>query len=89
MVLAGVLQFLLGVLRLGRFSALVPSAVIKGMLAAIGITIVWKQLPVAFGVTGGLIDIPGNVHPGRRAHRRVLAGAALRVEVHAARRRTS
>ena len=27
-----------------------PSAVIKGMLAAIGITIVWKQLPVAFGV---------------------------------------
>src|SRR5690606_32575457 len=29
--------------------SLVPSAVIKGMLAAIGITVVWKQLPVAVG----------------------------------------
>ena len=62
--LAGMLQATFGVLRLGRLSALVPSAVIKGMLAAIGITIVWKQLPVAFGVIGGLVDIPGHVHPG-------------------------
>ena len=62
--LAGVLQAAFGILRLGRFSALVPSAVIKGMLAAIGITIVWKQLPVAFGVNGGLNDIPGQLHPG-------------------------
>lgn len=62
--LAGVLQFGLGVLKSGRFAALVPSAVIKGMLAAIGITIIWKQLPVAFGVSGGLGDIAGNMHPG-------------------------
>ena len=62
--IAGVLQFLLGVLRSGRFSALVPSAVIKGMLAAIGITIVWKQLPVAFGASGGLMDIPSQLHSG-------------------------
>lgn len=48
-VLAGAMQFLFGVLRSGRYATLVPSAVIKGMLAAIGITIVWKQLPVAFG----------------------------------------
>ena len=69
--LAGVLQAAFGILRLGRFSALVPSAVIKGMLAAIGITIVWKQLPVAFGVTGGLIDIPGAGASGRgRSSRR-------------------
>ncbi len=61
---AGGLQFGFGVLRMGRFAALVPSAVIKGMLAAIGITIVWKQLPVAFGVTGGLGDIPTMLHPG-------------------------
>ncbi len=44
-VLAGLLQAGMGLLRSGRFAALVPSAVIKGMLAAIGITIVWKQLP--------------------------------------------
>lgn len=62
--LAGVLQFLLGVLRMGRFSALVPSSVIKGMLAAIGILIIWKQIPVALGVSGGLQDIAGNVHMG-------------------------
>jgi MFS superfamily sulfate permease-like transporter len=71
--LAGVLQAAMGILQLGRFSALVPSAVIKGMLAAIGITIIWKQLPVAFGVTGGLGDIAGNVHPGALA----IAAASL------------
>ena len=66
-VLAGVIQAGLGVLQLGRFSALVPSAVIKGMLAAIGITIIWKQLPVAFGVSGSLGDLPGQLHPGALA----------------------
>ncbi len=65
--IAGVLQVAFGVLRMGRFAALVPSAVIKGMLAAIGITIVWKQLPVAFGVTGGLGDIPGQMQTGPMA----------------------
>ncbi len=63
-IVAGGLQFLLGVLRTGRFTALVPSAVIKGMLAAIGITIVWKQLPVAFGATGGVFDIPSQFNLG-------------------------
>ncbi len=53
-IIAGGLQFLLGVIRAGRFAALVPSAVIKGMLAAIGITIILKQLPVAVGSDGGL-----------------------------------
>ncbi len=62
--LAGIFQIVLGVLRTGRFSTLVPSAVIKGMLAAIGITIVWKQLPVAFGSSGGLADIPSQWHSG-------------------------
>ena len=62
--IAGGLQVLFGVLRTGRYAALVPSAVIKGMLAAIGITIIWKQLPVAVGVTGGLTDIPAQFHAG-------------------------
>ncbi len=62
--IAGVLQFGFGVLKSGRYAALVPSAVIKGMLAAIGITIVWKQIPVAVGVTGGLLDIPGAISAG-------------------------
>ncbi len=61
---AGGVQVLLGVLRTGRYAALVPSAVIKGMLAAIGITIIWKQLPVAVGVTGGLTDMLAGLHTG-------------------------
>ena len=63
-VIAGGFQCLLGVLRTGRFAAIVPSSVIKGMLAAIGITIIWKQLPVLFGVTGGLGDIASQKHLG-------------------------
>lgn len=73
--IAGGLQVLFGVLRAGRYAALVPSAVIKGMLAAIGITIIWKQLPVAFGVTGGLTDIPGQVHAGAA----IIAAVSLAV----------
>lgn len=63
-VIGGLLQFLFGVIKAGRLSALVPSAVIKGMLAAIGITIVWRQLPVIFGSDGGLMDIPSHTHAG-------------------------
>ncbi len=62
--LAGFLQAAMGILRTGRYANLVPSSVIKGMLAAIGITIIWKQLPVAFGVTGGVADIAGQMHIG-------------------------
>jgi MFS superfamily sulfate permease-like transporter len=61
---AGIIQFCLGILRTGRFAALVPSAVIKGMLAAIGITIVLKQLPVAFGVAGGFAAIASSLSLG-------------------------
>ncbi|MCC7126172.1 MAG: SulP family inorganic anion transporter [Acidobacteria bacterium] len=61
---AGVLQVAMGVLRSGRFAAMVPSAVIKGMLAAIGITIVWKQLPVALGLPGPLAGAASQIHPG-------------------------
>lgn len=63
-VIAGGLQIAFGLLQLGRFSTLVPSAVIKGMLAAIGITIVWVQLPVALGIQGGLRNLGAGVHPG-------------------------
>lgn len=62
--LAGGMQILMGILKSGRYATLVPSAVIKGMLAAIGILIIWKQIPVAVGVDGGLTDIVGNVNIG-------------------------
>lgn len=48
-VLAGVLQLGMGFLRAGVIGAFFPSAVIKGMLAAIGLILIMKQLPHAVG----------------------------------------
>ncbi len=48
-VIAGVIQFLLGVLQAGIIGYYFPSSVIKGMLAGIGVIIFLKQIPHAFG----------------------------------------
>lgn len=47
--IGGLLQILLGVFRLGGFTHFIPSAVIKGMLAAIGIILISKQVPLLIG----------------------------------------
>lgn len=47
--LAGALQFLMGVCKLGKLGQFVPNTVIRGMLAAIGLILVLKQLPHAVG----------------------------------------
>ena len=46
---AGLFQCLLGLLKLGRIANYFPSSVIKGMLAAIGIILISKQIPLALG----------------------------------------
>ena len=48
-VLAGVLQLILGYIKAGVVSNYLPSNVIEGMLAAIGIIIILTQLPHAIG----------------------------------------
>lgn len=48
-VLAGVIQIVFGLLKAGALSAFFPSSVIKGLLAAIGVILILKQLPVLFG----------------------------------------
>lgn len=48
-VVAGVMQLVFGILRLGAVADYVPTSVIKGMLAAIGIVIFLKQIPHALG----------------------------------------
>ncbi|MBX3175530.1 MAG: SulP family inorganic anion transporter [Gemmatimonadaceae bacterium] len=48
-VVAGALQMLLGVLRAGVIGYYFPTAVIKGMLAAIGLILILKQIPHAIG----------------------------------------
>ena len=48
-VLAGMIQVVLGYLKAGVIGYYFPSSVIKGMLAAIGIILILKQVPVAIG----------------------------------------
>jgi MFS superfamily sulfate permease-like transporter len=48
-VVAGLFQIVLGVFRLGVIASYFPSSVIKGMLAAIGIILISKQIPIALG----------------------------------------
>jgi MFS superfamily sulfate permease-like transporter len=48
-VIAGIVQVVLGLIRAGTIAAFFPSAVIKGMLAGIGSIIVLKQIPHAVG----------------------------------------
>lgn len=50
-VIAGIVQLVLGIIKAGMIGNYFPSAVILGMLAAIGITIILKQIPLAFGLT--------------------------------------
>ena len=51
-VLAGVFQLFFGLTRSGVLSEFVPSSVITGMLAAIGLILILKQIPHAIGFDG-------------------------------------
>jgi len=48
-VLAGILQVIAGFLKAGVVGYYFPSSVVKGMLAAIGLILILKQIPHAFG----------------------------------------
>lgn len=50
-VVAGIVQVLLGLFRCGVFAELMPGSVVHGMLAAIGIIVMGKQIHVMLGVT--------------------------------------
>lgn len=68
-IIAGAFQVLLGLLKLGAIANYFPSSVIKGMLAAIGIMLIAKQIPLALGYnrpdfwTSGLLNLfsSGNI----------------------------
>ena len=62
--LAGLFQLAFSLLRGGQLGDYFPTAVIKGMLAAIGLILIMKQLPNAIGVTKGafsLSEIQGRI----------------------------
>ncbi|MCX2739906.1 SulP family inorganic anion transporter [Pontibacter anaerobius] len=58
-VLAGVIQLVLGFLQAGSIGYYFPTSVIKGMLAGIGVIIILKQIPHAFGYDE---NFEGNLH---------------------------
>jgi MFS superfamily sulfate permease-like transporter len=52
-VIAGILQIVFGFLKAGILGDYVPNSVIRGMLAAIGIILIFKQLPHLLGYKQG------------------------------------
>lgn len=54
-VLAGIIQFIAGILGAGILGNYFPSSVIKGMLAAIGLTLILKEIPHAIGYDADFI----------------------------------
>jgi MFS superfamily sulfate permease-like transporter len=63
-VVSGAIQVILGFLKMGRFAKLLPSSVLHGILAAIGVIIFAKQIHYALGTTsntnstiGALLDV--------------------------------
>ena len=52
-VIAGILQILMGYLKLGIIAYYFPTSVIKGMLTGIGLIIILKQIPYALGFITG------------------------------------
>ena len=57
-ILGGVLQILLGLIRLGQYITLLPYTVISGFMSGIGVIIVLLQLPPLLGhqAAGGVVD---------------------------------
>jgi len=53
--IAGILQVLLGFLKAGNLGGYFPNSVIKGMLAAIGLILILKQIPHFLGFDSSLI----------------------------------
>jgi len=55
--IGGLIQIALGLFKAGAIAYFFPSSVIRGMLAAIGLILVRKQLPHAFGLDTEAVDL--------------------------------
>ncbi|MEM9243619.1 MAG: SulP family inorganic anion transporter [Pseudomonadota bacterium] len=71
--IAGILQIIIGLLRVGFISDYVPSNVIQGLLAAIGIMVIITQIPLACGF---------NQHLSTSFYRFFRSGSLHAVETH-------
>jgi len=84
-VVAGALQIVFGILKGGFLSSFFPSSVVKGLLAAIGIIIILKQLPHLVGYDADPMGDTNFTQPDQKntlteisaAFRMFLPGAAV------------
>jgi MFS superfamily sulfate permease-like transporter len=83
-VLAGGLQLILGAARAGTVAYYVPSSVIKGMLAGIGITLILKQVPHAVGYDRDAEGDMSFIEPSGQTTLSTLAEALQQVQPGAA-----
>ena len=62
LLIGGILQCLLGILRAGLLADYMPTSIIKGLLAAIGLILIFSQIPYALGVESNsrLVDYSRN-----------------------------
>ncbi len=60
-VLCGVMQLMLGYLKAGFIIEYVPSNVVQGLLCAIGILLIIKQLPLAFSSAANISEFQSNL----------------------------
>ena len=80
-VLAGALQLLLSAARAGTVAYYVPSSVIKGMLAGIGITLILKQVPHAVGYDSDAEGDLSFIEPSGETTLSTLAAALQQIQV--------
>jgi len=59
--LAGLLQIIIGGLRAGFIADYVPSNVVQGLLCAIGILLIVKQIPLAFTLSSDLTELKAHL----------------------------
>lgn len=55
--ISGILQIVVGSLRAGFIADYVPSNVVQGLLCAIGILLIFKQLPLAFTLSANMNEL--------------------------------
>jgi len=61
LVLAGFLQLIVGIMKAGFIAEYIPSNVVQGLLCAIGILLIIKQLPLAFTLSTELSELKGHL----------------------------
>ena len=74
-VCASVIQMLMGVMKAGKMSAFFPSSAVHGMLAAIGIIIMAKQIHVMLGVKPDAQTLFETIARDPRKHSRHESGS--------------